>query len=241
MCYNDDGYVCAELQKCHRRLHFDIHDKEALANVSCLAGDEIECKKHAISQCNDDNVINDDLICTDFHLEEISYSSGKEAELLYVRDVLLASGVIGERTLLTSFHVPHQLVNSNLFEKMENNYLAKESKLLNPDRTIGAMLSPSQRRLLFDSVNEILYVLGHRLTSSKLTTSDIDIFKHVSLHIDQLLCSHSDSQYTLENLVMNDVGKKGQWFDNGLEVEALGLEMERMIIDDLIEDLLLDF
>ena len=162
--------------------------------------------------------------------------------MLYVRDVLLASGVIGERTLLASFHAPHQLVNSNLFEKMENNYLGKENKLLNPDRTIGAMLSPSQRRLLFDSVYEILYnILGHRLTSSKLTTSDIDIFKHVRLHIHQLLCSHSDSQYTLENLVMNDVGKKGQWFDNGLEVEALGLEMERMIIDDLIEELLLDF
>jgi hypothetical protein len=222
-CYYADAYICAGLQS---HLHFDDgHDDEALHKDFCLPEEEFECDN---AQCNSE-VLNNECHHIKFHLEESNYSSGKEAELAYVRD--LFASVIERRMLLTPWNAPYQLVNPDLFENMESSL----DKVPSQSRVQQGALSLSQRRLLFDSVNEILFNIAETHLTSKSIPSDMEIFKHVGLHIDRLLCSYSDDQWTAVT------SGEGRWFDKSLEIDELGLVMEKAITDDLIEELLLVF
>ena len=180
-------------------------------------------------------------------LDEISFPSGREPEMLYVREILLASGFMRTDTsFLLPWYSPHQPLDPSLFETIESNYMGKGTELQGKDKTMDAMLGLSQRRLLFDIVNQSLVdiIWPHlncdiHLSYSQQAMPSIDIFKHVWLFVNHLLCSHSEGQDTLEILVTEDLAKKSQWFDMSIQAQALALEVENGIIHNLIEEILL--
>eukprot|EP00250_Pteridium_aquilinum_P015021 c22333_g1_i1 orf=607-4302(+) len=180
---------------------------------------------------------------------------GKESEMLYVKDVLVASGFTGDSsTILTCWYAPGQPLNPCLLQKMESNFCDHEKEIQELNETAFTLgkqgaFNVSRRHLLFDCVNEVLLdVLGPHfnrqlwLSSLKLTSclpTGKDLIKLVWSHVWCSLCSHSGSQETLENLVTKDLGKGSRWIDTGYEIEAAGLDVERAILDDLIEETLL--
>ena len=170
---------------------------------------------------------------------------GRELELVYVRDLLVASGFMGDNaTMLTRWHSPKQPLAFNLFEKMEDNYTNDVSK----DR----ILSYHTRHLLFDRVNEALVeVLGlefngpkwwkYPRTSRVAVPSGKILLQRVWAGVWKIYRSLSDGQGTLGNLVAHDLSGKDRWCDLDVEFELVMLEVERAIFNDLMLDAVMLF
>ena len=209
-------------------------------------GTKEQSKEQSSSQNNDnDNGVNRGFF--NGFLDEISFPSGREPEMLYVREILLVSGFMRTDTsFLLPWYNPHQPLDPSLFETIESNYMGKGTELQRKDKTMDAVLGLSQRRLIFDIVNQSLFdiIWPHlncdiHLSYSQQAMPSIDIFKQVCLFVNRLLCSHAEGQDTLENLVTEDLVNKSQWFDMSIQSQALMLEIENGIIDNLIEEILL--
>ncbi|MCO5581629.1 hypothetical protein L7F22_035518 [Adiantum nelumboides] len=179
---------------------------------------------------------------------------GESSEMCYVRDVLAASGFTGDSSsVLTHWYAPGQPLNPRLFQNLEKRFCKKEEgpqELIQTPKssTQEGVLSMSRRHLLFDFASEVLLdILGpyinRRVWSSSKVAACMPTGKEfvnlVWTHVWCSLCSHSGSQETLESLVTKDLGKGSRWHDVGVEMEAAGLDVERAILDDLIEETLL--
>ena len=153
----------------------------------------------------------------------------KNSEMLYVEDVITASGLMRDGDILRRIHSLSQPLDPSLFQMVDMRYLSQQSGL-------GTLKSPSQRQLLFDSLNEILCdLLGfpvhccHRmLTSQCMLPSRESLVNHV---LSAVVCPFE----TVENLVAKHV-IRAKWLEPNMGIEALGDRMERHILDDLIEE-----
>lgn len=181
----------------------------------------------------------------------------KESEMLYVKNILVASGFTEDGSAaLTWWYAPGQPLNPCLFQKIESSSFDQEKDIGEHNQAASKiskqgkeMFNVLRRRLLFDHASEVLSnVLGPHfnrrlwLSSPKPTLrapTGQDLVKLVWSRVWCSLCSHSGSQETLENLVTKDLGKGGDWLDLGAEIEAAGLDVEKAILDDLIEEALL--
>ncbi|KAI5054645.1 hypothetical protein GOP47_0030346 [Adiantum capillus-veneris] len=246
-----------ELRMRLRLLNFDSGNQD-LDNDDSLES-EVDGGLHFEEVCNveDDN---SDHMRTDENglLRDPCFNvanwKGENAEMCYIRDVLAASGFTGDSSsVLTQWYAPGQPLNPRLFRTLEISYSKEEAALelfeaASKSSTQEGVLNTSRRHLLFDCANEVLLdILGPYMNrrvwlSSKVAASmptGKDLVNLLWTHISCSLCFHSGSQETLENLVTKDLGKGSRWLDTGVEIEAAGLDVERAILDDLIEETLL--
>lgn len=176
---------------------------------------------------------------------------GKELELMYVRDLLVASGfTIDSATVLTRWHAPSQPLGRYVFETVEDSY--KDGKSRNAAcKEEGGGLDSHARHLLFDSVNEVLLeVLGPQVncrtwwkSSHKSTTLGMlcgkDLVGQIWAGVCKLFCSQSEVQDTLGSLVARDLATKDRWQDFTCNIEIVVLEVERAIFTDLLQEILI--
>jgi hypothetical protein len=151
------------------------------------------------------------------------------SEMLYVKDVLLASGLMRDDDLLRHIHSLSQPLNPSLFKELDLSYLSKP-------REWGNLNPSSQRQLLFDALNEILSdLLGFPLHCYGKTFASQHMLPSQERLVKYVLSIFTSPLETIENLVAKHV-IRDKWLHPNVGMEALGNHMERCILDDLIEE-----
>ncbi|OAY84737.1 Protein TRM32 [Ananas comosus] len=196
-----------------------------------------------------------ELIEEDFNKEDISeeldnintvhiqVNEKDEADFQYVKSILKISG-FSTSEILGDWYSPDQPVDPLHFEEAENsprehdNYVDDDDSLLN-------------HMLLFDLINEILLEI---YDSSFVTfpqfsgfcsrirpmPTGYQVLKEVWANISRYLSSQLQIDQAVENVVAQDFVRNDGWMNLRFDSEYVGLELEDLILDDLIDNVVFD-
>ncbi|XP_024974659.1 protein LONGIFOLIA 2-like [Cynara cardunculus var. scolymus] len=168
----------------------------------------------------------------------------------YIKQILLASGFLKNLDCATTIVHLHPtngtLINPELFNILEK---TKEITKLTEDgyNKKNASSEKIRRKMIFDTVNNILVEKLARSASSGLWTSKRKagilngdkLLKEVCSEINNLQTDTAGGLYDeILNIISSDVNKRSEdWDDNCNEVPALVLDIERLIFKDLISEI----
>ncbi|KAK1432924.1 hypothetical protein QVD17_09827 [Tagetes erecta] len=157
------------------------------------------------------------------------------ADHRYVREILLASGFLDNldsAIRIVQLYPTSSLIKPELFQFLESQNTRSKS-----NETI-------RRKMIFDSVNEILFhklvkwngkMLGRFLSGEKLVKevcSEIDVLQTCSRR-----CIYDEDDDEVKNIVSADVNKKSEdWDKSCYEVPGVVLDIERLVFKDLIDE-----
>ncbi|KAL2509425.1 hypothetical protein Fot_33072 [Forsythia ovata] len=173
-------------------------------------------------------------------LDDIQYKS----EFNYVRDVLELSGFSGNG-ILGKWHSAEQPVDPSVFEEVEGCLIAQPYCSGNEEGGCCNHL------LLFDLINEVLVDIYEKSFSywhKPLTfQSHIHrmpfghhVLEEVWADISWYLSWKPEIFLTLDDAVSRDLAKVDSWMNLQFDAEFVGLEMEDLIFDDLLEELIFE-
>lgn len=163
------------------------------------------------------------------------------AEFKYVKHVLELSGFSRDE-LLGTWHSPDQPVDPTLFEEVEG-WMVPEPHY--PENEGGIC----NHLLLFDLINEVLLEIYERsftywpkALSSNSHMRPIPVGFHVLeevwANISWYLSWKPEVDLSLDDSVTRDFAKGDGWMNLQFEAECVGLEIEDLIFDDLLEELI---
>lgn len=166
-----------------------------------------------------------------------------KAEFNYVRDVLELSGFSGTECL-GKWHSEEQPVDPLVFEEVEGCLLAQP--ICSGNEEGGSC----NHLLLFDLINEVLLEIYERTFSywpMPLTCRShvhpmpvgYHVLEDVWANINWYLRRRREVDQSLDDAVSHDLSKSNGWMNIQFEAECVGLEMEDLIFDDLLEELVL--
>ncbi|XVE56794.1 hypothetical protein DITRI_Ditri04bG0039300 [Diplodiscus trichospermus] len=193
-----------------------------------------------------------------------SLCQNKNPDHRYISEILLASGLL-LRDLssgLTTFqlHPSGHPINPELFFVLEQ---TKASSMLSKEESNTEKVSHSKsdnekshRKLIFDSVNEILVrrlalvgaSAGPWINSGKLakkTLSAQKLLKELCLEIEQLQarkskCNLEEEEDALKSILWEDVMcRSDSWTDFNCEISGMVLDVERLVFKDLINEIVI--
>ncbi|XP_059647037.1 uncharacterized protein LOC132293530 [Cornus florida] len=161
------------------------------------------------------------------------------AEFNYVRDVLELSG-FSRNEFLGTWHSVDQPLDPSMFEEVEG-YETDDS-----ENEEGAN---SNNLLLFDLINEVLLEIYERSfmycpirLSSRSHIHPMPVGFHVLeevwANISCCLRCRPEVDQSLDDAVSRDLAKSDGWMNLQFDAECVGLELEDMIFDDLLEELI---
>ncbi|KAI6675015.1 hypothetical protein NL676_002921 [Syzygium grande] len=160
------------------------------------------------------------------------YRTGESWESSYIANVLIGSGCDNSdpEMFIAKWHSPECPVNPLVFEELEKRYCDESS-------------SRPARKLLFDSVNSALVEIYQQLMDP-----------HPWVH---LVAAKLDFEWDKDSLqdglirILTGQGKKGSkgvldkflareslWLNLGDDIDVIGREVERLLIDDLVAEVL---
>jgi hypothetical protein len=168
------------------------------------------------------------------------YPADPEADFAFVRDVLVTSGfhTHGGRNI-TRWHSSTQPISHQIFKQVEAS--STNQRLA------------SQRRTLFDAVNEILAAQlapqcyeqpwlqsagrtapkAHVATGRRLVE---EVWSEVHKRQFPARCREFDNEY-VESLVAQDLQTSSSWLSLHREADRICLHLEKLIWNDLVEEL----
>ncbi|XP_058209079.1 uncharacterized protein LOC131322012 isoform X2 [Rhododendron vialii] len=163
------------------------------------------------------------------------------AEFNYVKHVLELSGFSRDE-LLGTWHSPGQPVDPTLFEEVES------CMVLEPHYPENEEGENCDHLLLFDLINEVLLEIYERSftywpkpLSSNSHMRPIPVGYHVLeevwANISWYLSWKPEVDLLLDDSVTRDLAKGDGWMNLQFEAECVGLEIEDLIFDDLLEEL----
>lgn len=163
------------------------------------------------------------------------------AEFNYVKHVLELSGFSRDE-LLGTWHSPDQPVDPTLFEEVESCMVPEPHY---PENKEGGNCD---HLLLFDLINEVLLEIHERsftywpkTLSSNSHMRPIPVGYHVLeevwASISWYLSWKPEVDLSLDDSVTRDLAKGDGWMNLQFEAECVGLEIEDLIFDDLLEEL----
>lgn len=175
-----------------------------------------------------------------------------EEERVYVRHILVESGLIDDTTTTTSGDVP-EIIHFDVFTRKE-----EELQLAELDRIDSGELDKSEeqrykesldRRLIFDCMNEIL---GRKMSPflnpqpwgtpvMRKKPSGQQLVDDVWDELQDMHWPVTDAYDALYALLQKDFARKEfQWLDFSVEVGDVGCQVELMIFEDLVEEAVKD-
>ncbi|PON76127.1 hypothetical protein TorRG33x02_243290 [Trema orientale] len=177
-------------------------------------------------------------------MEEISHpqvDAKDKAEFSYVRDVLELSGFSGN-ALLGTWQSDEQPVNPLVYEEVEG------CLVLDPDCR-GNEGGQCDHLLLFDLINEVLMEIYARSYSycpfplSSLShispmPAGANVLREVWALISWYLSLRTEFEQSLDYVVGSDLAKSYGWMNLQFDTECVGLELEDLIFDDLLEEVI---
>lgn len=163
-----------------------------------------------------------------------------EAEFYYVKDVLELSGFFTSQEPLEIWYSHDQPVDPIVYEELERIFP------FDPE-TSGKNCN---RLLLFDLINEVLVeILGRSHSYYPKPLSSLSHI-HPKLAVDQVVqevwtliswCLGSKSSElppSLDYYVSRDLARSDGWMNLQFDSECVGLELDDMIFDDLLEEII---
>ncbi|PIA39109.1 hypothetical protein AQUCO_02700351v1 [Aquilegia coerulea] len=164
-----------------------------------------------------------------------------EADFNYVRDVLKLSGFSGNECL-GSWYSPEQPVDPSFFEEVES------YSPLKSDCSGEEVANSYEHQLLFEIINEVLLEIYDRSFTYwpqplscnchiRPMPTGIHVLEEVWAIISWYLNSQPEFE-PLDYLVVRDLSKSDGWMNLQFDSECVGLELEEMILDDLLDELI---
>eukprot|EP00250_Pteridium_aquilinum_P018169 c23976_g1_i2 orf=444-3443(-) len=184
---------------------------------------------------------------------DIACPPGAEEELVYIRDLLAFTGFNNNEVIRThAFSAEHGL-NPNIFQRLES-YYEKMSKKNTSSRRgdYSTPLNFLTRRMLFDVVDEILswklrepnFKLGPRQAKASVHVlyTGKQVLEHVWVHLRDNCYMPCDSEEEgLDGLASKDLMKDVGWTHSQADMQAVAMELERLICGDLIREVVHEY
>ncbi|KAM6574615.1 hypothetical protein CsatA_022942 [Cannabis sativa] len=180
-------------------------------------------------------------------MEEISHlkvNSKDKAEFSYVRDVLELSG-FSSNAFLGTWHSDDQPVDPSVYEEVEGCLEVDPNTCANED-------FESDHMLLFDIINEVLieiYARSYSYCPFPLSCVSLmspmpagpHVLREVWSLISWYLSFKPEVGQSLDYVVGRDLAKSHGWMNLQFDSECVGLELEDLIFEDLLEEAILGF
>ncbi|KAM7531856.1 hypothetical protein LguiB_035266 [Lonicera macranthoides] len=182
---------------------------------------------------------------TDIPVEQILHSRVERAasvEFNYVKDVLQLAGV-GGNDFLGTWQTTGQPVDPSVFAEVGGCLLAE------PDSVVNEEGHKCNHLLLFDLINEVLLEIHERSftycpmpltcrSSVHPMPMGYHVLEEVWADIKWYLSLRPDLDRSLDDAVSKDLMKGDGWMNLQFEAECVGLEIEDMVFDELLEELI---
>lgn len=165
----------------------------------------------------------------------------EDAELLnYVRDILEVSG-LNRPEALEAWSSSNQPVSPSVYEEVEG------SLLIDPECAQNEEGGDSDHLLLFDLINEVLVdmyqeslsywpePLSRHCNIHRMPIAQ-HLLKEVWARLSSYLNIRPELDPTLDYVVRKDLEKRSGWMDLQFESECIGIELEELIFDDLLDE-----
>lgn len=170
--------------------------------------------------------------------------STEDDDFTYVKKILEHSGFL-KNGLQQTWYSSSQPLDPYVFQELESQHLH------DPERFAEEMNELSHRLLIFDLVDEVLVTMYE--TSIAYNPKKLSSFCHIrhepsgSLVLDEvwtrvsrLINMEHDMNESLNDIVARDVRSDG-WMNLNSDLECVGLDLEDLVLDDLLEELLFEF
>ncbi|CAN1775506.1 hypothetical protein LINPERHAP1_LOCUS13354 [Linum perenne] len=158
-------------------------------------------------------------------------AEGSGLELTYITDVLLNSGIndADPDTFAVTLHSSESPVNPLVFEELEKKYCSNDT------------WRRPERLMLFDQINSALIVMNRQFNDphpwvrlgAKIGTKWVrnGVYELITRQGKKAEREAEDEQVVL---------CEEQWLDLGSEVDAIGREIERVLVEDLVTELVME-
>lgn len=195
-------------------------------------------------------------------LNDISCPKERCADLLYLTNVLVASGFTGNADMIfAQWHSSSYPLDPSLYEKIEDCYrddMQFQTKELDNELSyLGSVYErevhgrKSEKHLLFCCINEVLLeILGPFFNprpwvrQSKKSLCHMPVGKQLLEETWRKICYYlypqSEFHYTFENLVAKDLNREVVWLEMQDDIETVGIEVDSLIFNELIEEVVCD-
>lgn len=176
-------------------------------------------------------------------ISQFEIDSKVEAEFSYVRDILNLSGFGGNASPGT-WHSNDRPVDPLVYEQVEGCLIHDSECTGNYDG------GKCNHLLLFDLVNEVLIeIYGRSYSYCPIPLSSLchirpmpigyHLLKEVWVLVSWYLSLRQEADHqSTDQVVSCDLAKNDGWMNLQFDSECLGLELEDLILDDLLEELL---
>ncbi|KAK4432357.1 protein TRM32 [Sesamum alatum] len=175
-------------------------------------------------------------------LLRVQVDAKNEAEFNYVKDVLELSG-FSRNEILGRWHSAEHPVNPSVFDEMEGCLVAQ------PECSGNEEGGSCDHLLLFDLINEVLLEIYERsfcywpmplTTRSRMhqMPKGSRVLQEVWAEISWLLSCRLEFDQAIDDAVSRDLSKDDGWMNLQFDGECVGLEVEDLILDDLIEEII---
>ncbi|MFS8015581.1 hypothetical protein Hanom_Chr15g01358371 [Helianthus anomalus] len=175
------------------------------------------------------------------------------AEFQFVKQVLEKSGFL-KNTLLGEWYSSYQPIDPLLFEEVETSFL--QTKLLEDldsmkDEEVVQKIINDHHLLLFDLINEALLEIHNRTYTycphaltyrSKVSPMPVGcrVLEQVWDIVNMYLSWKPELQPSLDDIVSRDLAKGSGWMNLQADAEFVGIELEELLVDDLLDELVFD-
>ncbi|KAI7746513.1 hypothetical protein M8C21_026251 [Ambrosia artemisiifolia] len=175
------------------------------------------------------------------------------AEFQYVKQVLEKSGFL-KNALLGEWYSSYQPIDPMLFEEIETSFL--QTKLLDEldlmkDEEVVQKIINDHHLLLFDLINEALLEIHNRTYTycphpltyrSKMRPMPVGcrVLEQVWDFVNMYLSLKPELQTSLDDVVSHDLAKGSGWMNLQADAEFVGIELEELLVDDLLDELVFD-
>lgn len=171
-------------------------------------------------------------------------SDGHTTDSGYVRLILDQSG-IAKNASERAWHASDQPLSPQILEDVEACWPHEHNKLTSWQDFCSSCW---QHQMLFDLVNETLvetYDVSFPYYPKPLSSSchvrpfplGNRMIEEVSMSISKLLNLRTDEKQSLDHIMVRDLKDDYRWMNLQFGSECIGLELEDMILDDLVEEL----
>ncbi|XP_071704653.1 protein LONGIFOLIA 1-like [Rutidosis leptorrhynchoides] len=184
----------------------------------------------------------------------------------YISEILLASGLLlrdlGSSLTTFQFHSSGYPINPELFLVLEQTKFSNVPKQ-DPEKMMMIKKEKSHRKLIFDTVNEVLgkklallvpciesfsrksfrVANNKTLNAQKLLRDlcvEIEELLQVKKNRDEMRLDEEDEDDGLKSVLWEEVLNRGEsWTDYDSELPVISLEVERLIFKDLVNEVVL--
>ncbi|KAL3699647.1 hypothetical protein R1sor_017669 [Riccia sorocarpa] len=245
---SDAGTPQVEQQRCQ-----ELMVREAENSDCCqqLEPESLPREAGGLASVAEAAISRDRALLESIDLEGFPCPEDRRDDLVYIRDLLVASEFVqSPAKVFTRWHSPSQPLDPILFENLEDFYNGCQPNVGRKDGrlndTAAEYVVKLNHRLLFDAVNDVLLKkLGPYMTfhpwvqpSTPLLLRPMPSGRQLVMETWMELCSSFPSSAcdVSNSLLQRDLSKGNDWICQRKSLEQIGLELEREILSDLIDE-----